>query len=202
MPAFVNLLSIIIILLLLWVIWHLWNTNYNINKVKSSEGKYYEVLPSEDEVLAANKLSMININIAKLVGYLKKKYPHYETNQSIIMMITNYNPDTIREHRPSVVETNVAFTVNKGEEVRICLRNKNGVLHDDNTIMFVALHELSHMSTDAIDHPRKFWVVFKWILQNAMEAGIIKPIDYSITPQEYCTESKITYSPLFDENLF
>jgi hypothetical protein len=116
-------------------------------------------------------------------------------------MITNYKSTVLYEHRPSHIEKNVAFTLNKGEAIYICLRDNNGNLHDDNTLMFVALHELTHVSTDLKNHPQGFWELFKWILQNASEAGIIKSINYKEFPQEYCNENKITYNPLFDENL-
>ena len=196
-----SILLAIIICMLIIILWKIYDKYYKKIYIQSSEGKYYSVFKKPDAKIAADKLSMININIAKLVGYLKKKYTYYETNKNIIMMINNYNPDVLHEHRPSSTEKNVAFTIDKGESMYICLRDKQGNLHDDNTLMFVALHELTHMSTEAINHPYKFWITFKWILQNANEVGIIEIIDYAKHPQEYCTETKITYNPLLDEKL-
>lgn len=193
------LIAIFIVTLFLFLIWYV-NKN-KTNMVKTIDGKYYSVLPNKDENLAAEKLAMINRNIQSLIVHMKNKYKDYSTNKDIIMMITNYKSTVLHEHRPSNIEKNVAFTINKGEAIYICLRDKNGKLHDDNTLMFVALHELAHVSTDLSNHPQGFWVLFKWILQNANEAGIIKIINYKEFPQEYCTESKITYSPVFDENL-
>ena len=191
-------ITIFIVLLLLLFIWYVNDKN---NMIKSSDGNYYSVIPHKDEKLAAEKLAMINRNIQTLIVYLKNKYKDYSTNKDIITMITNYKSTVLYEHRPSNIEKNVAFTLNKGEAIYICLRDNNGNLHDDNTLMFVALHELTHVSTDLKNHPQGFWELFKWILQNASEAGIIKSINYKEFPQEYCNENKINYNPLFDENL-
>ena len=71
------------------------------------------------------------------------------------------------------------------------MRNKrkrnNDTLIDDNTLMFVALHELSyHVATKSIGHTDEFWSNFKFLLQNAKEIDIYKPVDYKKTPERYC----------------
>ena len=62
--------------------------------------------------------------------------------------------------------------------------------------MFVAIHELSHTMTKSIGHRSEFWSNFKFMLENAKEAGLHEPIDYSKTPKEYCS-MKITDNPYY-----
>ena len=47
--------------------------------------------------------------------------------------------------------------------------------------MFVTLHELSHIATKTIGHKSEFWENFKFLLQQAKEAGIHNPVDYKKT---------------------
>lgn len=77
-----------------------------------------------------------------------------------------------------------------------CLRHKNGKLHDINTIMFVVLHEITHMLNDRWGHEVYFWQLFRVVLTDAVECGIYVPIDYSIAPQKYCGMT-ITQNPYF-----
>ena len=62
----------------------------------------------------------------------------------------NFDPDNITENIPG--STYNAYSVNKGEELSICIREKNTEnFIDKNTIMFVAIHELSHMMSIDMD---------------------------------------------------
>ena len=70
-------------------------------------------------------------------------------------------------------------------------------LIDINTLTFVALHELSHIMTESIGHKQEFWQNFKYLLQNAKEAGIYDPIDYKKNPKDYCG-MKINDNPYYD----
>ena len=69
-------------------------------------------------------------------------------------------------------------------------------LIDAHTLMFVAIHELSHVGTKSIGHKTEFWENFKFLLENAKEAGIHEPIDYKKKPVEYCS-MKIKDNPYF-----
>ena len=57
---------------------------------------------------------------------------------------------------------------------------------DEHTLMLVAIHELSHIATKSIGHKTEFWDNFKFLLENAKEAGIHTPKDYKKKPVEYC----------------
>jgi hypothetical protein len=76
-------------------------------------------------------------------------------------------------------------------------KKDNNDLIDENTLTFVAIHELSHVATQSIGHKSEFWANFKFLLEEAKEAGIYSPKDYKSSPQEYCG-MKITDNPYYD----
>ena len=77
-------------------------------------------------------------------------------------------------------------------------KTKNSTkLIDLNTLTFVAIHELAHIMTTSIGHKQEFWQNFKYMLQNAKEAGIYDPIDYKKNPQQYCGMD-INDNPYYD----
>jgi len=70
----------------------------------------------------------------------------------------------------------------------------------DDTLTFVALHELTHLSINEVDHVENFWRAFKFILQESENCGIYDNIDFSFDPVYYCGIT-IDYSPYFDNNI-
>ncbi len=103
----------------------------------------------------------------------------------------------MQETLPTSMHT--AYSENKGEKLAFCLNKfKNGTqLIDENTLMFVALHELSHIATEEIGHTPQYWRNFKFLLQKDDEFGLYQPVDYKNSPKQYCG-MKITDNPYFD----
>jgi hypothetical protein len=82
-----------------------------------------------------------------------------------------------------------AYSENKGEKIAFCLNKKRegeDQMIDEHTLMFVAIHELSHVATKSIGHKNEFWDNFKFLLENANQSGIHIPKDYKDQPAEYC----------------
>ena len=76
-------------------------------------------------------------------------------------------------------------------------KNDSNNLIDEHTLMFVSIHELSHIMTKSIGHKQEFWDNFKFLLENAKDAGIHNPEDYKRAPKKYCG-MKIQDNPYFD----
>ena len=92
------------------------------------------------------------------------------------------------------------YSENKGEKIAFCLGDDKEDLDnliDQNTLMFVALHELSHLATKSIGHTKEFWDNFKFILQESEKIGIYTPVDYKKNKTNYCG-MKIKDNPYFD----
>lgn len=145
---------------------------------------------------AADLLATTTQKCKELVVFVSEKYPDKE---NVKRLVQNFNPQKVMETLPT--SSHVAFSENKGEKIAFCLNvkkneNKENLI-DEHTLMFVAIHELSHTMTKSIGHRSEFWSNFKFMLENAKEAGLHEPIDYSKTNQEYCS-MMITDNPYFN----
>jgi len=155
-----------------------------LDKIESSvNGKKYYVRNLPDKNEAADKLANIGISLQKLIDSLDEK--DKEKGEDILRLKESFNSDYITENIPGSMY--VAYSVNKGEELSICIREKDTEnFIDNNTIIFVAIHELSHIMTDEIGHTELFWDNMKYLLEKSSLVGIYKKIDYSKYPVMYC----------------
>ena len=163
--------------------------------VSDVDGKKYCVRERKNLKKASNLLASTTENMSKLVNYLHETY---DEKENVSLLYKNYNPRKIKEILPTSEYT--AYSENKGEKIAFCLgENKEDVdnLIDQNTLMFVALHELSHLATKSIGHTQEFWDNFKFILQESEKIGIYRPIDYKKNKTNYCG-MKIKDNPYFD----
>ena len=162
--------------------------------ISSQDGNRYCVREREKMELAANLLADVTQKMKDMVKYLKDKKPEDIRTKRLV---EGFNLTKISETLPTSELT--AYSENKGEKIAFCLnKRKDGTkLIDINTLTFVALHELSHIATSSVGHGQEFWENFKWMLQNAKEAGIYSPIDYKKYPEEYCGMT-INDNPYYD----
>jgi predicted metal-dependent hydrolase len=145
---------------------------------------------------ASDLLANTTENLEKLVEHLKNSYPEQD---NVKYLVKNFNPKKIKEILPTSEYT--AYSENKGEKIAFCLNknDKNDLdnLIEENTLMFVALHELSHLATQSIGHNDEFWSNFKFILQESEKIGIYTPVDYKKNKTDYCGMT-IKDNPYFD----
>jgi len=163
--------------------------------VSHVDGNKYCVRERKKLQAAADLLATITEKCKNLVEYVGQKYPN---QPNVKRLVAGYNPQKISETLPTSSYT--AYSENKGEKLAFCLnksKTENENLIDENTLMFVAIHELSHIATESIGHKSEFWENFKFLLEKAKEAGIHNPVDYKKEPKEYCG-MKIHDSPYFD----
>jgi WLM domain len=168
---------------------------YNLKCIISDvDGQRYCVREREKLQLAADLLAEVTKRCKDLVAYVAKKYPD---NEDVQRLVQKFNPTKISETLPTSEYT--AYSENKGEKLAFCLNTtKNGnKLIDINTLTFVAIHELSHIMTLSEGHKQIFWQNFKFLLENAKDAGIYNPVDYKKKSEPYCGMD-ITDNPYFD----
>jgi hypothetical protein len=199
------------------------NGTYEVGYVSADNGKSYLVRNLPDKQHAANNLGQMSERFSKLVNYVDsqdkfkmwklyvikdpkaydsvddvkdtQKIKEYKTFESDIKrLVSNYNPDVLSENTPDSKFT--SYSENKGQKIVFCLRQKSdNKLVDLNTMMFVGLHELSHLMTKSIGHGEDFWANFKILLRIAIRLGIYKCQDFERESKEYCG-TRITDSPL------
>jgi hypothetical protein len=168
---------------------------YNLKCIIASEdGNRYCVRERMKLELAANLLAKVTQKMKDMVKYMETNNPDDPRTKRLV---EGFNPKKISETLPTSELT--AYSENKGEKIAFCLNTtKEGdKLIDINTLTFVALHELSHIMTESIGHKQEFWQNFKYLLENAKEAGIYDPVDYKKKPKQYCGMN-INDNPYYD----
>lgn len=163
--------------------------------ISDVDGKRYCVRERRKLELAANLLAKVNVNLQKLVNSVKEKYPD---RSNVQRLVAGYNPKKIVETLPTSIHT--AYSQNKGEKLAFCLDvERKGIskLIDLNTLTFVAIHEIAHIATESVGHTEEYWDNFKFLLKEASDINIYKPVDYKNKPKKYCGMN-ITDNPLFD----
>lgn len=163
--------------------------------ISSVDGHEYCVRERHRLNDAVDLLATITDNCKKLVKYVGEKYPE---KANVLRLVKGFNPTKVMETLPT--STYTAYSENKGEKVAFCLNKKkenNDTLIDQHTLMFVAIHEMSHIATKSIGHKSEFWENFKFLLEEAKAAGIHTPKDYKKSPKEYCGMT-ISDNPYYD----
>jgi len=162
--------------------------------ISDIDGNKYCVRERIELEQVADLLAKVTEKLKALVKHMDKTFPKRD---NVRRLVNNFNPKRIQETLPTSVHT--AYSENKGEKMAFCVtKKKNGTeIIDENTLTFVAIHELAHVGTKSIGHKDEFWNNFKFLLENAKKIGIYTPKDYKKTPQDYCG-MKITDNPYFD----
>lgn len=163
----------------------------------SLDNEKYCVRHRENINDAVNLLSNMNIKLKQLVEYVHNKYPNKD---NVKRLYEKYNPKRVVEINP--LSNYTAYSENKGEKLAFCLNKKKNItsnLIDENTLIFVGIHELAHIASVGRGHGDEFWSNFKFLLVNAVEAKIYKPVDYKKKNEVYCG-MKITDNPYYDYN--
>jgi len=163
------------------------------------DGEMYLVRNLPDKQDAADRLARVRGKLIQLREYLKNKY--YD-KKFVKQMIDNFDCSAQRFSESTPDAQYTSYSVNKGEKIFMCLRQRDEKenLVQENVIVFVALHEMSHVGTSSIGHTPEFWNHFAWILEQAEELGVYKYTNFSAHPVEYCGVH-ITDSPKYKETV-
>jgi predicted metal-dependent hydrolase len=187
----------VIFIILIMCFYMFVETDYinDVKYVKSRiDNKEYLVRNNADAQEAADTLARLR---EKLTLVVDSMVATYGDDARVKRMKKRFNPYKISESAANSTQT--SYSVNKGEKIVFCLRtkDKNQEIHDFNTIMFVALHELAHVMTESIGHTVEFWDNFRFILKHSIKNGFYERQDFKSKPVKYCG-TMITDSPLRD----
>jgi len=152
--------------------------------VSTVDGDKYCVRERDNLQPAVDLLATTSAKMVELVEYLKVKEPN---DERVKRLVKNFNSTKIVETLPTSEFT--AYSENKGRKIAFCLNKKkenNDNLIDQNTLMFVAIHEMAHITTLSIGHNKEFWDNFKYLLIKAKECNVYSPVDYSKERADYC----------------
>lgn len=168
-----------------------------VNVTSSVDNRTYRVRDMADKQEAADLLARVRMKIVKLYGHLVEKFPN---KPQMRQWVQNFTPDPSRFEESTPDAEHTSYSVNKGEKVHLCLRQREGQnenLVSENIMVFVSLHEMAHVITPSLGHGPDFWNNFAWLLKQAEEMGIYHYQDFKAHPVAYCGLN-ITDSPSYD----
>jgi hypothetical protein len=179
-----------------WGFFHNATSKYPIIHVRSKvDGLMYNVRDMPDKQDAADLLARVRHKLQKLIDVLRQRYPN---KPQVIQLNEKFEADPKRFYEATPDSEHVSYSVNKGESVYFCLRQRESdKLVNETIMMFVALHEMSHMITQDIGHTPDFWNNFGWLLKEAEAQNLYKHEDFKAHPTTYCGV-KITDAPKYD----
>ncbi len=162
--------------------------------VSTVDGNKYCVREKSNMDQVADMLAHTTNDLKKLVKFANEKYPDRE---NVKRLVKGFNPKRINEILPTSEYT--AYSENKGEKLAFCVTTtkKSNNLVSEETLLFVGIHELSHVMSESIGHTQEFWDNFKFLLELAKEANIHQPVNYKKEPVQYCG-MMITDNPYYD----
>jgi hypothetical protein len=166
------------------IIYIFWLLNiFNLVHIKSlNTNEYYYVNQLPDKQNASDLLGELHNKLKYLVNNLDETNPYFKRLKNRFDGVQFMENPELRPH-----PTMTSYSVNKGEKIVFCLRDPIDLkLHDINTIMYVALHEISHIACPEIGHPPLFTHIFASILKEAIRLGIYKDVNYLKHPANYC----------------
>jgi hypothetical protein len=182
----------------------------------SVDGTDYKVINYfNDQEKAADMLAYINKNNLALIEFMTARYITKELSSKVTdpewvnhyatltrQLINRYKPHVLSENDPPD-PYNTSWTENKGEVLTMCVREKlsgKNDFHDLNVLVFVGVHEMTHIASIEYGHDEEFWFNFKCLLDEAVEMGIYTPVDYSKNPINYCS-LELKHNPLYDSTI-
>lgn len=133
---------------------------------------------------SAKMLNQLITRINILIDYIQEHPENTYTLERLKHWDSSFVLENIKE---SWKNNSTSYSINKGEELVFCIRDKlNNSIHDINTLMFVAIHELAHIVTNELQHTDKFWNNMRKLLHQAENLNLYHYVDYSRNPIEYC----------------
>ena len=165
------------------------------------DGKSYMVRNLPDKQQAADILATLGAKMKTLADHvwsIRDSQDEFCSLQ-IEALRRRFDPSKISEAPAD--SHNTSYSVNK-EKIFLCIRSKAdpSSFVDLNTLLYVKIHEISHIASLTVGHTNGFWKNFAFLLREAIKLGIYKYVDYSKNPQPYCgiTISSSAYDPAND----
>ncbi len=166
---------------------------YEVRDTNTDNSASIKQITSED---SANRLASIKKDTDKLVNYMYSKgLPDRDTATRLHDRWAN---SSLKETSES--SKNIAYTINKGQEVHLCIRSSDKQFENYNTSIFVILHELAHIMSKSYGHQSEFKDNFTILLTYANKLGIYRLQNFNERPETYCG-TKIDNSPCSYNNM-
>jgi hypothetical protein len=151
-------------------------------------GQIYMVQEHADKMKAVDLLIKLKKDLTIITqkalerAKLEENREYIEYVSTIISRLTTVYIREVEKDSPYT-----SYSVNKGEELVFCLRNKKSFeFYEYNKILYVAVHEIAHIGCPEIGHTKLFFEINKYLLETAKNSSMYEFIDYNTNPEEYC----------------
>ena len=182
-----ELIYIVLICILLYFLYQ-WFFNVPMVVLRSPiDNRYYEVKDLPDSQDAVIMLSRVRADLIRMVEYLKENIDMFPDEHKYIDRLGHRMPTCVFQED----YFNCCFsssTINKGDNIILCLRDRSmqNKIHDQNTIMYVAVHETAHVACPEIGHTELFEQINQFLLETATKLNMYRYVDYKKNPTYYC----------------
>ena len=163
------------------------STDEMVSVESSVDNNYYSVQANHDDTVdASNLLAKIKSKVDTLRRNLKKEFYHELRVREFLQRSESIS---IQESYKDDISS-TSYSVNKGENIVLCMRSRssdgNAKLTDENTLIYIVVHELAHIMSNSVGHTDEFGRNFKFLISNAIKWKLYKLVDYRKYPTEYC----------------
>jgi hypothetical protein len=169
-------IAVLVVLSLIFLVYQKLRTDDRI-LVLASDGRKYLVRNTDNKQDTAEGLARLN---AKVLTFIYNLEEQAKNEKEYIPMVTRlrqrYRPDKVSE---GIVDQRfTSYTVNKGEEMVLCMRTRDGrdEMYDDNILFYVTLHELAHIGSLTEHHNDEFHKNFRYLLRKAGEMNMFRKV--------------------------
>lgn len=175
-----DIVSLLTITICIIAIYNFVFRDSEVDSVRSSvDGREYIVLDLPDKDVAADQLASLRIKLEDFITHMHGK----GMKRPAVKRLKERFRAVISESKPDARYT--SYTVNKGSKLYMCIRD-DGKISDENTLFFVALHELAHVMTVSVGHTKEFWQNFRFLLKHAIKGRYYTYQPYHKRSQDYC----------------
>lgn len=141
------------------------------------------IYPDGSENYKKEILNKVVKNLYTLRDHLISSNPN---DTYVINLQNNMTPSRTSIYETDPHTSKTSYTVNKGEEIHMCLRSKiTGEIHNENILTYVGIHEMAHIANPEIGHGPLFQRIFNNFLKAAIEIGIYTP-NFLNNSVEFC----------------
>ena len=118
----------------------------------------------------------------KLKELKKRIEPLFKQDNYFTGYLTELNKRNIL-NEINLYKGDKSYTINK-QKVFLCLKDEKNQYYETNMLIYVLLHEISHVICDEVGHTEKFGKIFDELLEEAKKMNIYNPDIPIIT--DYC----------------
>src|SRR5947209_13972630 len=154
-------IAILVVVVLIFIIFKKVRIDDRVN-VLASDGRNYLVRNTDNKVETAEGLARLNSKVLLLISKLEEEAKIEPEHLPMVTRLRQrYRPEKISE---GIVDQRfTSYTVNKGEEMVLCMRTRDGKdeMYNDNILFYVTLHELAHVGSLTEHHNEEFHKNFR-----------------------------------------